>query len=195
MKHRFLLASTLLQPSMRPTSDWPTLPAGSFSTPVRKPNRDPATSNGTNWNRSRGRLSNVSSEESVTQLAESIAPWIGGSSSRATRPDDAADPSVPFDVSTAQISDVLKQEEGGDVQYVAVMVDAAGRTQQTPLDAADGESLYDVFQLMKKFPLLKTVYRKTVMGLLDRLVEEDRATADDSPPADEPGEAKQQNEN
>lgn len=116
------------------------------------------------------RLGNVSSEQSVEQLTDTLAPWLGIDASRATAPAEKTDDS-PFDPDTAQVSDVLKHETGGAVRYVAVLVDASGRTLETPLDNADGEALYDVFQLMKKFPLLETVYRKTVMGLLDQIIE------------------------
>jgi hypothetical protein len=117
------------------------------------------------------RLSNVSSGQSVEQLSDALAPWLGVDQSRATEPAEAQD-EEPFDPETAQVSDVLKQQTGESVQYVAVLVDAKGRTLETPLDEADGEALYDVFVLMRKFPLLEAVYRKTVMGLLDKLIEE-----------------------
>lgn len=136
------------------------------------------------------RLDNVSSAESLEQLTETIAPWIGGDSRRATEPAEVAD-EEPFDPSTAQVSDVLKEQTGESVQYVAVLVDAAGRSIRTPLDEADGEALYDVFQLMKKFPLLETVYRKTVMGLLDQLIEEQQNAAA-SPQSDDDAEPQQQ---
>lgn len=122
------------------------------------------------------RLGNVSSEQSVEQLTDTLAPWLGIDGARATAPAGKTD-DAPFDPDTAQVSDVLKHENGGAVQYVAVLVDAAGRTLETPLEQADGEALYDVFQLMKKFPLLETVYRKTVMALLDRLIEEQQSAA------------------
>jgi molybdopterin converting factor small subunit len=117
------------------------------------------------------RLGNVSSEQSVEQLTTTLAPWLGIEGTRATEP-AAEEIGAPFDPDTAQVSDVLKHEDNGTVQYFAVLVDAAGRSLETPLDKADGEALYDVFQLMKKFPLLETVYRKTVMGLLDQIIDD-----------------------
>jgi hypothetical protein len=128
------------------------------------------------------RLGNVSSEQSVEQLTDTLAPWLGIDAARATAPAEKSD-DAPFDPDTAQVSDVLRHENGGAVQYVAVLVDAAGRTLETPLEQADGEALYDVFQLMKKFPLLEMVYRKTVMGLLDQIIE-DQPTPAASPQPD-----------
>lgn len=132
------------------------------------------------------RLNQVSSQESVAAVAEAVAPWIG-SRPRATEPVADADDTQPFDFRTAQIIEVHRQGDERAFEYVAVMLDAAGRTQEVPLEKVDGEELYDVFQLMKKFPLLETVYRKAALGLLDTLVAEERAMAAAVPDAsDEP---------
>ena len=97
------------------------------------------------------RLSNVSTEESLQDALATIAPMIGANTDRATAPVEGLDDSQPFDLNSAQISDVLKTGEDADVQYVAVMVDANGRSQEMPMDVGDGETLYEAFQLMKKF--------------------------------------------
>lgn len=132
-------------------------------------------------------LDAVSSSQSLSQLTDTIGPWIGSDASRATEPTDG-DGILPgrFDPSTAQISNVLKREQDASAEYVALMIDAEGRSQYVPLDRADGETLYEVFRLMERFPLLETVYRKTVMGLLDRLMEEQAAGVDASQAA-QPG--------
>jgi hypothetical protein len=54
---------------------------------------------------------------------------------------------------------------------------------ETELTAAEGESLHNTFQLIKKSPMLEKIYRSVVMGTLDRLLNK-------KPKADE-GESKE----
>ena len=129
------------------------------------------------------RLQNVGSEETVAELSGTLNKWLGAED-RATE----ADPRVkkkaaPFDATTAQISDVKKVESEGSVTYVAILVDASGQSTEAKLDEIDGPQLYETFQIIKKFPLLETVYRRTVMGLLDKLTRESPPEAESPAPA------------
>ncbi len=115
-------------------------------------------------------LTRVANTESVTALSATLAGWLG-SSDRQTAPSEEADDDVPpFDPATAQFSDVRLETADGQERYVALLVDAAGRSREVDLDAADGATLHRLFDLMKRFPLLETIYRQTVMGLLDRMM-------------------------
>jgi hypothetical protein len=114
-------------------------------------------------------LGSVSSEASVREVTGTLAQWLG-TSDRATQPAMTAETGGEFDVDTAQVSDVKQVETDGVITYVAVLVDAQGNALETPLNKTDGPQLFQTFQLMKRFPLLETVYRGAVMGLLDKLV-------------------------
>ncbi|MCA9108478.1 MAG: hypothetical protein KDA52_00905 [Planctomycetaceae bacterium] len=132
------------------------------------------------------RLQNVGSEESVAELSGTLNKWLGAED-RATQADPEVNKNkttVPFDATTAQISDVKKIESEGSVTYVAILVDASGQSTEAKLDEIDGQQLYETFQIIKKFPLLETVYRRTVMGLLDKLTRESSPEAESpAPPA------------
>jgi hypothetical protein len=106
----------------------------------------------------------------VDQIAASLKGWLG-TSERATRPADepvAGD----FDFSTAQLHDVRRDDSGDAIRYTAILLDAAGRTTESELTPAEGESVYRVMQLMKDNPLLERVYRGVVLSLLDKLMGE-----------------------
>ncbi len=117
------------------------------------------------------RLERVSNEQSVQELTGTLSGWLGADE-RAAPAGDANRDGTEFDVGTAQISDVKQVSTDDGVTYVAVLVDARGNSIETPLDEADGPQLYKTFQLIKRFPLLESVYRKAVMGLLDKLAAE-----------------------
>lgn len=120
------------------------------------------------------RLEQVSSAESAAEVAGTISSWLGGHQ-RATEPNSDSSPSgAAFDVKTAQISKVDRVETNDGVSYVATLIDAKGNTSEIVLDAADGPTLYETFQLMKRFPLLKSVYQGAVMGILDKLAESEK---------------------
>ena len=115
-------------------------------------------------------LTATSSAESIDQLASSLQRWLG-TEERATRP---ADEPVEgeFDLQTAQLHDIVRDDSTGQVRYTAVLLDAAGRTMESPLTEAEGESVYRVMQLMKQNPLLERVYRGVVLSLLDKLLKQ-----------------------
>jgi hypothetical protein len=118
------------------------------------------------------RLAAVSSEATVDELAGTFGRLLDVKP-RETKPrDDAAG---TFDFSTAQPHDCRRiANDDGTFTYIAVMIDAQGRTQEVPLDAATGEQLYNTLQIVKSNPLLERVYRGTVMGILDKLLREQR---------------------
>ena len=60
--------------------------------------------------------------------------------------------------------------ENGSFKYIAIMIDSDGRTLETEMTAAEGESAYKTFELIKQNPLLERVYRGVVMSLLDKLM-------------------------
>ena len=66
------------------------------------------------------------------------------------------------------------------------MLDAHGRTLETPLDAAEGERLFGIFELIKSNPLLERVYRGVVLSLLDKLMKAPPGEPNSSPPPNQP---------
>jgi hypothetical protein len=52
-----------------------------------------------------------------------------------------------------------------------VLIDAAGRTRRSAMDAAEGESAYRTMQLLKSNPLAEMVYRRVAMSLLDNIIQ------------------------
>ena len=122
------------------------------------------------------RLQQVSSEESIDQMADQFHSWTG-TEERATEPApdtpmQTADTvsSSNFDTETAQIYDIKKvrSKSTGKIKYKAILLDAQGRTLTMELPEEDGEKLYPIFKKMKQNPLLAQVYRKIVMPLLDK---------------------------
>lgn len=117
-----------------------------------------------------GELNKVSTEESLDQLTTQLQGFLG-LKPRATRPTDQP-AEGPFDMSTAQIHDVRREElkEGG-FKYLAILLDSAGRQMETEIDAETGEQLHRTFELIKTNPLLEKVYRQVVMSLLDKIIQ------------------------
>jgi len=113
-------------------------------------------------------LTATSSAESIDQLTTSLRRWLG-TEERATRPADEP-VAGEFDLQTAQLHDVVRDDSSGEIRYTAVLLDAAGRTMESPLTEAEGESVYRVMQLMKDNPLLERVYRGVVLSFLDKLL-------------------------
>jgi hypothetical protein len=127
-------------------------------------------------------LEQISSPESVDAVSSKLNTLLG-TSGRATQP--AAEPVAgEFDHDTAQLYDVKRSENaGGGYDYVAVLLDAAGRTMESTLTQAEGEQLYKTFELMKANPLLERIYRGVVMSLLDKLLRPNQAAAPGARPA------------
>jgi hypothetical protein len=114
-----------------------------------------------------GRLTKVSSEESIDELSGTIGRLVGVGS-RETKPKEEV--AGLFDHSTSQPHDCKKLEVDGQVRYAMVMIDKAGRTLEVEMSAAEGEQLYQTMQLIKSNPLLERVYRGVVMGIMDKLL-------------------------
>lgn len=112
-------------------------------------------------------LNRASSAESLDVLAGQLRTWLG-TAERATRPADEA-VEGPFEFASAQMHDVRREAaDDGTYRYHAVLVDAAGRRFETDVDAATGEQLFRVFEIIRGNPLLEKVYRQIVMSLLDK---------------------------
>ena len=149
------------------------------------------------------RLNQVSSDQSVDELADKFQEWLGYESRASEpRPDSASDLSDDplFDHQTAQLHDVLRDTSGGPrAAYTAVLLDAEGRTMRIALSESDGEAVYELMQRIKANPLLDRIYRRIAMPLLDKFIKAGQAAeqlkvdaathADDqettSPPSDE----------
>jgi len=114
-----------------------------------------------------GRLTKVSSEETIDELSGTIGRLVG-TGPRETKPKE--DVAGEFDLSSGQPHDCKKLEMNGQVRYVMVMIDRAGRTMEIEMSAAEGEQLYQTMQLIKSNPLLERVYRGVVMGVMDKLL-------------------------
>lgn len=116
-----------------------------------------------------GQIDKVATEESVAQVTTQISKLLGVGE-RATAP--AKEPVAgEFDLDSAQLHDVRREMlEDGTFKYVAVLVDSAGRMQDTEMNAAEGESAFKTFELIKQNPLLERVYRGVVMSLLDKML-------------------------
>jgi hypothetical protein len=113
------------------------------------------------------RLTQVSSAETIDELSGTIGRLVG-TGPRETKPKENV--AGPFDHTTGQPHDCRKIEADGQVRYMMVMIDKAGRTMEIEMDAANGEQLYKTMQLIKSNPLLERVYRGVVMGIMDKLL-------------------------
>lgn len=124
------------------------------------------------------RLEAVSSTQGVADVGTTLSKTLG----LGERNQPVGDTVVEgeFDHATGQIDDVRLVEVDGKQTYIALMVDAQGRRLEVELDEADGQQLYETFQMMKRFPFMESVYRGIVMGLMDKmLAEETRASEKD----------------
>lgn len=121
-------------------------------------------------------LGHTSNEERVGEMAASLSDWLGASSRKPPAGDEPAvdladDPE--FDPLTAQVHEVLVETAAdGSEAYVLVMADAEGRLSRMPTDPENGRQLKRVLDRIQGNPLLETLYRDVVMGLLDRMLAE-----------------------
>jgi hypothetical protein len=136
------------------------------------------------------RLHRLSTERRVNAITDRVAQALGTGERTVTSSDPSppipengppatadapSESEEPFDYSRAQFENVLKQvDDEGRVTYTGLLADPEGRTRQVELDAAEGEELYRLFETIRRYPLLEQVYRKVVMSLLDRMVEQNR---------------------
>jgi len=111
------------------------------------------------------RLTRLSSEQSLEELAGQFQSWWGYAN-RATEPTPAA--AGPFDENTAQLHEVTRHAQpDGAWSYRCVLVDAAGRTLEVAMDEEHGRLAYELMQRMRANPLLEKLYRRIVMPLVD----------------------------
>ncbi|WP_254510140.1 hypothetical protein [Anatilimnocola floriformis] len=116
-----------------------------------------------------GQLNQVATAESVEQVSAHLSKLLS-TGARATTPSKEPVPGE-FDTETAQLHDVRREMlADGTFKYIAILIDAAGRTQEAELPAAEGESAFKTFELIKQNPLLERVYRGVVMSLLDKML-------------------------
>jgi hypothetical protein len=115
------------------------------------------------------RLSTVASAGSVGQLAGTFHRWVG-TKPRAEQPVEKP-AAGEFDFETAQFHDVKRYaKDPSGWRYVAVLLDAEGRTLEVEMDESDGERVYVTLERIKANPLLEQVYRQIAMPLLDQML-------------------------
>ena len=104
----------------------------------------------------------------MKSVTASIADTLGLESG--PTPSDAP-PSGDLDPETAQIHDVQrKRNDSGQWEYMSILVDARGRTQEVPLSPQEGETVYATFEQMKRFPMADGIYRQVVMPLIQKTI-------------------------
>ena len=115
------------------------------------------------------RLTNISSEKNVGNINTQLNKLLG-SEQRADRP-ATEKIAGEFEFATAQMHDVKRAKDtAGKWTYTVVLLDAAGRTFESPMDPSEGESMYRTMQLIKSNPLLERVYRGVVMSVMDKVL-------------------------
>lgn len=116
------------------------------------------------------RLSQLSSDKSVSEMSDQLRKVLD-LSERATQPVADTAETDRFDAESAQLHDVLKEvDDDGNDRFVAVLLDAQGRTSKFPLSEDEGKKLHRLMKLIKSNPLLERVYRELAMPLLDQLL-------------------------
>ena len=116
------------------------------------------------------RLNSVASEESVREVTTTIASTLGLDPGQYAPKNAPAE--GPFDTDTGQLQDVTRtRDQAGGWKYESVLVDAEGRTITVPMTAAEGETVYNTFQQMKKFPMAEGIYRSVVIPLLQKMIQ------------------------
>ncbi len=119
--------------------------------------------------RNLARLEQLATPQSIDEVGGKVR-------SAMSLPERAAAPAEtpiagPFDFDTAQFHDVVREpRESGGWRYRSVLVDAAGRTLETELNADEGESAYETMRMIKSSPLGEALYRSLVMPMLDQLI-------------------------
>ncbi len=116
------------------------------------------------------RLESIGNPESAQAAASSVAGALGLNTGQ------YADKPVvfegSFDSDSAQILDVYRtRNEQGHWHYETEMVDADGRRMRIEVSAAEGETLYETFEAMKRFPMAKGIYQSVVMPMLQKILE------------------------
>ncbi|QDT11737.1 hypothetical protein [Planctomycetes bacterium K23_9] len=119
------------------------------------------------------RLKSFANEKSVEQITEKIGSTLGLDTDQYQAKTEV--PEGRFDFNTAQLSDVVRRKgPSGQWIYDATMVDAAGRTSNVEMNAADGATMHDLFSKMKKYPMAAGIYRSVVMPMLQKMIEAEK---------------------
>jgi hypothetical protein len=122
------------------------------------------------------RLDAIANPESVEDVSGKIASTLGLNTEQ-YQP-KATPAAGVFDANTAQLQDVTRtRSASGMWQYESVLVDAGGRTMKVPMSAAEGETVYNTFEQMKKFPLAQGIYRSVVMPLIQKMLSAEDAAS------------------
>jgi hypothetical protein len=131
------------------------------------------------------RLDSIADEQAVQETSAAVAESLGLDSNQyAPKPETAAG---TFDASTAQIDDVLRTgNEQSGWRYESVMVDAAGRKLTVPIPPAEGERLYQTFELMKRYPAASGIYRGVVMPMIQKMLAAETQSTGGASPTDTP---------
>jgi hypothetical protein len=115
------------------------------------------------------RLQSISTEESVDEVTTVIAGTLGlepGPLPAETPPEGDLDPD------TVQIHDVQRsRNELGKWDYTSILIDAQGRIESVPMKAAEGETVYNTFEQMKRYPVAAGIYRQVVMPMIQKMLQ------------------------
>jgi len=116
------------------------------------------------------RLESIADPKSVDDLSGRVAQSLG------LDPQQYAPKTPPaegdFQTETAQLQDVVRRRDpAGDWEYETRLVDADGRQMRVPVSAAEGQQLYETFQLMKQYPMADGIYRSVVMPMIQRMLQ------------------------
>ncbi len=112
------------------------------------------------------KLAVISNEKSVDAISQTLNKALNVPAPPEV---DSAKP-AKFDISSAQIVDVREETRNDKLHYFALMEDRHKLQEEVEVDADTGQQLAKTFGLIKKFPLLESVYRKTVIGLLNKML-------------------------
>jgi len=115
------------------------------------------------------RLEQVASQESIDQLSDRFQGWLK------TRPRAIEPAETPIeghlDSATAQLLEVKRTRgEDGEWTYRSVLIDARGRTEEAPMEPAEGARAFRTLQLLRASPLAESVYRQITLPLLDKML-------------------------
>ena len=122
------------------------------------------------------KLTSISSERSVDEISQRLNQVL---EIPPAAPDPKPGKPAQLEIETASIIDVREETKNGKVRYFAMMEDAQRVREDIEVDAATGKQLIQTFALMKQFPLLESIYRKSVMGLLNKTLRPENRTANE----------------
>ncbi|NND98292.1 MAG: hypothetical protein HKN47_13280 [Pirellulaceae bacterium] len=119
------------------------------------------------------RLDAISSPQSVQDVTVKITSSLGLDPQQ-YQPKESV-PEGEFDFDTAQLANVTREkDESGDWVYQSTLVDAQGHKFTAPMPDADGETMYETFQQMERYPMAAGIYRSVVMPLMQKMIEAQR---------------------